>query len=42
MFTSDKPEETVEHVAENIEELTAKAIQIALLGASNKMASHWY
>ncbi len=36
------PQETVDAVAENIEQIAAAAIQKALLGASNKMSSRWY
>lgn len=36
------PQETVDEVAVNIEQIAAAAIQKALLGASNKMASRWY
>jgi hypothetical protein len=36
------PQETVDAVAESLEQLASAAIQKALLGASNKMSSRWY
>ena len=36
------PTEVVDEIAENIDQITSAAIQRALLGASNKVASSWY
>lgn len=36
------PTEVVDEIADNIDQITSAAIQRALLGASNKVASSWY
>lgn len=40
-ITTNSPQEVVSEVADEIEGLTSRAIQIALLGASNKAGSRW-
>jgi len=41
-MNTTSPQETVDAVSDNIEQIAAAAIQKALLGASNKMSSRWY
>lgn len=41
-ITTNDPEEIVTEVADNIEGAASRAIQIALLGASQKMETNWY
>lgn len=41
-ITTDDPQEVVDDVSQNINELVSTAIQKALLGATNSMNSHWY
>lgn len=41
-ITTNDPQEIVNEVAENIEGAASRAIQIALLGASQKMDTNWY
>lgn len=41
-INTDNPKEVVDAVANNIEGAASRAIQIALLGASQKMSTRWY
>lgn len=41
-INTDDPKEVVDAVANNIEGAASRAIQIALLGASQKMSTRWY
>lgn len=41
-INTDDPQAVVDEVSETIESAASRAIQIALLGASNKMTSRWY
>lgn len=41
-INTDDPKEIVDAVANNIEGAASRAIQIALLGASQKMSTRWY
>lgn len=41
-ITATNPQETVDEIAENVEDVMAAGLQKALLGASNKMSSRWY
>ena len=41
-ITTNDPQEVVTEVADNIEGAASRAIQIALLGASQKMETNWY
>lgn len=41
-IVTDDPQEVVDEVADNIEGAASRAIQIALLGASQKASTRWY
>lgn len=41
-INTDNPEEVVQEVSSTIEDATSRAIQIAILGASQKMNMNWY
>lgn len=41
-ITTDNPEDVLQEVSSTIEDATSRAIQIAILGASQKMNTNWY